>query len=55
MLTFGDRNGLGCSGYKVCMSEISCTKAVGCSACKNYELNTCVFSNKQMLVVLVAR
>ena len=36
---FGDRKGLGCSGCKVCMWEISCTKGVGFSGCKGCQLS----------------
>ena len=39
MLTFGDRKGLGFSGCKVCMREISYTKGVVCSGCESCELN----------------
>ena len=39
MLTFVDRKGLVCSGYKVCVQEISCTKGVGCGDCKSCQLN----------------
>ena len=31
--------GVGCSGCKVCMWQISCTKGVGCSGWKSCQLN----------------
>ena len=37
------------------MWEISCTKGVGCSVCKSCQLNLLLFSNKQMLVAVVAK
>ena len=39
MLTFVDRKSLVCSGCKVCVQEISCTKGVGCSDCESCQLN----------------
>ena len=39
MLGFGDTKGLGCSSFKVCMWEISCTQGVGYSGCKSYQFN----------------
>ena len=46
VLTFGDRKGLGFSGCKVCMWEISCMEGVGCSGSKHCQLNMRLFNNK---------
>ena len=43
-LTFGDRKSITCSGCKVCMWDISCTKGVDCSGCKSCQLNIYVTS-----------